>query len=212
MRTNKSIVLRIVLFVILFAIIVGLGYLLIVGRGNIIDHDFLDQENQRLERQIDSLQTVMEQSQVRVDTLWKNIYFHRTIYDTIIQKIPIMPPTQQVAMIDSITGLDIEASVITDNYAMIPLPRIERIAVGLVERGKYKNENIQLHNIIGEQSGQITNLKTIVELKDGQIRIAEANLKGSEEEKKHLRRRITMERIISGTSLVLLFLVPHLRP
>ena len=202
----------------IFTVLVLMAFILIVGyvvtqiRNKVDPNISLDLENQRLEQQIDSLLTVINESELRVDTLWQTIYFHRTHYDTIIEKIPVMPPTQQVAMIDSITGLDIEASVITDNYAMIPLPRIERIAVGLVERGRYKNENIQLHNIINEQTGQITNLKTIVELKDGQIRIAEANLKGSEEEKKHLRRRITMERIISGTSLVLLFLVPHLRP
>ena len=159
----------------------------------------LEAENQRLQSQIDSLLLNMSVSETRVDTIWMWITQERIRYDTIIMRIPIMPPIEQLAVMDSLTGLDIEKSLVAENYAMVALPRIERIAIGLLERDIFKKESKHLRLIINEQTGQISTLREVIVLH-------EQRTENAEEKARQTQRQKNIERLVGGV-LLIIFLI-----
>lgn len=167
----------------------------------------LNYKNEKLQKDVDSLLTLIEKSEQRVDTIWQTLHIHRIRYDTIIKSIPIMQPTEQLAIVDSLTGYDIEMSVISGENALIKLPRIERIAIRLIERDKYQIENSSLHGIIIEQDGQLTAFKDVAATQNEQIELITTELIKCEEDVQILEKRRNFERIAGGLLLILILII-----
>lgn len=197
---------RTVPLVVLLVLACGffLGYLINRDREHNQAMSNVKQENERLQNKIDSLLIEVGRSEVRVDTLWRTVFRVRVKYDTIIAQIPIMEPTEQLTVIDSLTGLDIERSAISESVALIKLPRIERIAVGLVERNKFEKENIYLYQIINEKDGQLTDFKAIVEVQKEQTANVSTQLEICQQQAQDKARRQTVERIAGAGIIVIL--------
>jgi len=172
--------------------------------------DYINElREQDAERQatIDSLWTAFRESEMKKDTIYVELIRWRTRYDTIYKVIPLMPPTEQLAMFDTYTGEHLPSALSPELFAMVPMPRIERALVLFTERDQLAGEVQILSRVISTQEGQIVTLNAIIDQKDGQLRIRDAWIESYGKENVVLRRRLAITQWTAGVIIGLLIIV-----
>ena len=156
---------------------------------------------------VDSLWQAYYQAEGNVDTLYIEVEKWRTRYDTIIREIPLLPPTEQLALFDAHTGDLVRSKLSEGNISLVPLPRIEKALVLFTQRDQLEGEVLMLEQVIREKDGQISTLHAIIEQKDGIIRVRDAWIETIGRERKEVEQRLTITQWTAGFIIFLLTVV-----
>lgn len=192
-----------IIIIILLLFVGGFGYyftdeLLRTRKQN----EFLSTEKEKLNHQLDSVRLRYDSLEAHKEIEYVEIEKWNTKYDTIIEQVKLLPADSLVGAMDALTGDSLDLSYLWEDNAIVSLPRIENIVVGLYEKEKLEGLVVKLYSVIDLEKAQKRELYATIDLKDGHIAIRDAVIVEQNGEIRHLKKVIFTERVI-GAGIIL---------
>ena len=192
-----------IIIIILLLFVGGFGYyftdeLLRTRKQN----EFLSTEKEKLNHQLDSVRLRYDSLEAHKEIEYVEIEKWNTKYDTIIEQVKLLPADSLVGAMDALTGDSLDLSYLWEDNAIVSLPRIENIVVGLYEKEKLEGLVVKLYSVIDLEKVQKRELYATIDLKDGHIAIRDAVIVEQNGEIRHLKKVIFTERVI-GAGIIL---------
>ncbi len=206
MSTNKTKSLERIIIMILLLFLGGLGYyftdeILRTRKQN----EYLSREKEKLNHQLDSVRLRYDSLEAHKEIEYVEIEKWNTKYDTIIEQVKLLPADSLVGAMDALTGDSLDLSYLWEDNAIVSLPRIENIVVGLYEKEKLEGLVVKLYSVIDLEKAQKRELYATIDLKDGHIAIRDAVIVEQNGEIRHLKKVIFTERVVGAG--IILFLI-----
>ena len=192
-----------IIIIILLLFVGGFGYyftdeLLRTRKQN----EFLSTEKEKLNHQLDSVRLRYDSLEAHKKIEYVEIEKWNTKYDTIIEQVKLLPADSLVGAMDALTGDSLDLSYLWEDNAIVSLPRIENIVVGLYEKEKLEGLVVKLYSVIDLEKAQKRELYATIDLKDGHIAIRDAVIVEQNGEIRHLKKVIFTERVV-GAGIIL---------
>ena len=192
-----------IIIIILLLFVGGFGYyftdeLLRTRKQN----EFLSTEKEKLNHQLDSVRLRYDSLEAHKEIEYVEIEKWNTKYDTIIEQVKLLPADSLVGAMDALTGDSLDLSYLWEDNAIVSLPRIENIVVGLYEKEKLEGLVVKLYSVIDLEKVQKRELYATIDLKDGHIAIRDAVIVEQNGEIRHLKKVIFTERVV-GAGIIL---------
>lgn len=192
-----------IIIIILLLFVGGFGYyftdeLLRTRKQN----EFLSTEKEKLNHQLDSVRLRYDSLEAHKEIEYVEIEKWNTKYDTIIEQVKLLPADSLVGAMDALTGDSLDLSYLWEDNAIVSLPRIENIVVGLYEKEKLEGLVVKLYSVIDLEKAQKRELYATIDLKDGHIAIRDAVIVEQNGEIRHLKKVIFTERVV-GAGIIL---------
>ena len=192
-----------IIIIILLLFVGGFGYyltdeLLRTRKQN----EFLSTEKEKLNHQLDSVRLRYDSLEAHKKIEYVEIEKWNTKYDTIIEQVKLLPADSLVGAMDALTGDSLDLSYLWEDNAIVSLPRIENIVVGLYEKEKLEGLVVKLYSVIDLEKAQKRELYATIDLKDGHIAIRDAVIVEQNAEIRHLKKVIFTERVV-GAGIIL---------
>ena len=192
-----------IIIIILLLFIGGFGYyftdeLLRTRKQN----EFLSTEKEKLNHQLDSVRLRYDSLEAHKEIEYVEIEKWNTKYDTIIEQVKLLPADSLVGAMDALTGDSLDLSYLWEDNAIVSLPRIENIVIGLYEKEKLEGLVVKLYSVIDLEKAQKRELYATIDLKDGHIAIRDAVIVEQNGEIRHLKKVIFTERVV-GAGIIL---------
>jgi hypothetical protein len=192
-----------IIIIILLLFVGGFGYyltdeLLRTRKQN----EFLSTEKEKLNHQLDSVRLRYDSLEAHKEIEYVEIEKWNTKYDTIIEEVKLLPADSLVGAMDALTGDSLDLSYLWEDNAIVSLPRIENIVVGLYEKEKLEGLVVKLYSVIDLEKAQKRELYATIDLKNGHIAIRDAVIVEQNGEIRHLKKVIFTERAV-GAGIIL---------